>query len=787
MKRMFVFLIACFLCFSTVTISYAAVPAFDNTQWLELPSGFGGGSHNYPQSTVVTYSDLKAIRLQVNSWLSEGQYKGFHGTASISYNGSTYFIQLVQGGIAYRLCNSSGGLYRTESEFDKPTTSTGSSTYDFNQTIINNHTPSSGGRPTTPSVSSSWTDRNLQEKIYQSLEYIYQCVDLANGYLSNNGWIAIDIRNTIQKNVVPAIEAVNKNLISFKDSTVTNLNALYTITEYSYIASLSQLDVLNRLYSDVTNIGARLDSVINNGAVQVNTSSIDARLDKLISMYSKVNSVVLDTAAVNGGQGKAAVGGELKDVVFWGSARRQNPHLLTMPLNYTLSDAPVTLGVPELRSIPLGASIPAYISADPVLAAGVWKSGSTYYLSDTYNAVTGEYVQRIKSIVFDGSENWVRSIRANDASLFSVSCIPDNTLSMPMWSSRYGFKTYTSAFDLADDSTKTVTSGYFSHYGKYIRFQDSSTSLDGWKKWLSIKYKAGEPLEVWYALAGESVTTYLDLRPTIAIPEGDSTISAEMLRITAKYETYDSYTQTADIINAINNIPPYDDSGLIAAITNMSRPTVTTDLTEITTRLDDILGELRSTSGSATCEHSYAQDMEQDATCTLPGLMISTCSKCGDSYSEIVDPLGHDWVVSSHVDAVTDPETGEETASAYDVYTCSRCGQTYEDHSGDGAPDEDYSNTSISKLVVKVFSKLGTFAGKLIGFFIHLLDKALTSVDNVISKFNDYTAQIGGFGGAYPSWLTGFWAIIPMELQTALTFAVICMALGAVGRKLFFS
>lgn len=596
MKRMFVFLIACFLCFSTVTISYAAVPAFDNTQWLELPSGFGGGSHNYPQSTVVTYSDLKAIRLQVNSWLSEGQYKGFRGTASISYNGSTYFIQLVQGGIAYRLCNSSGGLYRTESEFDdKPTTSTGSSTYDFNQTIINNHAPSSGGTITTPSVSSSWSDRNLQEKIYQSLEYIYQCVDLANGYLSNNGWIAIDIRNTIQKNVVPAIEAVNKNLISFKDSTVTNLNALYTITEYSYIASLSQLDVLNRLYSGVSSIDSRLDSVISNGAVQVNTSSIDARLDKLISMYSKVNSVVLDTAAVNGGQIKSAVGGELKDVVFWGSARRQNPHLLTMPLNYTLSDAPVTLGAPELRSIPLGSSIPAYISADPVLAAGVWKSGSTYYLSDTYNAVTGEYVQRIKSIVFDGSENWVRSIRANDASLFSVSCIPDNTLSMPMWSSRYGFKTYTSAFDLADDSTKTVTSGYFSHYGKYIRFQDSSTSLDGWKKWLSIKYKAGEPLEVWYALAGESVTTYLDLRPTIAIPEGDSTISAEMLRITAKYETYDSYTQTADIIAAINNL----------------QVGVLPDLDPIVSRLDTLINKSQATVVNVVTNNTYLTNVYQ--------------------------------------------------------------------------------------------------------------------------------------------------------------------------------
>ena len=345
----------------------------------------------------------------------------------------------------------------------------------------------------------------------------------------------------------------------------------------------------------VEKLGARLDSVISNGAVQVNTSSIDARLDKLISMYSKVNSVVLDTAAVNGGQIKSAVGGELKDVVFWGSARRQNPHLLTMPLNYTLSDAPVTLGAPELRSIPLGSSIPAYISADPVLAAGVWKSGSTYYLSDTYNAVTGEYVQRIKSIVFDGSENWVRSIRANDASLFSVSCIPDNTLSMPMWSSRYSFKTYTSAFDLADDSTKTVTSGYFSHYGKYIRFQDSSTSLDGWKKWLSIKYKAGEPLEVWYALAGESVTTYLDLRPTIAIPEGDSSISAEMLRITAKYETYDSYTQTADIIAVINNL----------------QVGVLPDLDPIVSRLDTLINKSQATVVNVVTNNTYLTNVYQ--------------------------------------------------------------------------------------------------------------------------------------------------------------------------------
>lgn len=460
--------------------------------------------------------------------------------------------------------------------------------------------------PSTPSDYSYYTPSNE----FQALQYINTRVTS----IANELHRVIDRLASIQHhtfrlymNVVRIIDGLNNittglyKQVDLLSAYLPRLDDVYNRLFSIQSATWASVDMESSILLGVTNIGARLDSVINNGAVQINTSSIDARLDKLISMYSKVNSVVLDTAAVNGGQIKSAVGGELQDVVFWGSARRQHPHLLTMPLNYTLSDAPVTLGVPELRSIPLGSSIPAYISADPVLAAGVWKSGSTYYLSDTYNASTGEYVQRIKSIVFDGSENWVRSIRANDASLFSVSCIPDNTLSMPMWSSRYGFKTYTNAFDLVDDSTKTVTSGYFSHYGKYIRFQDSSSSLDGWKKWLSNKYKAGEPLEVWYALAGESVTTYLDLRPTIAIPEGDSTISADMLRITAKYETYDSYTQTADIIAAINNL----------------QVGVLPDLDPIVSRLDTLINKSQATvvnvvTNNTYLTHVYQLDDEND-------------------------------------------------------------------------------------------------------------------------------------------------------------------------------
>ena len=212
----------------------------------------------------------------------------------------------------------------------------------------------------------------------------------------------------------------------------------------------------------------------------------------------------------------------------------------------------------------------------------------------------------------------------------------------------------------------------------------------------------------------------------------------------------------------------------------------TNPLNDIITRMDTIIDLLQNTSGNTACEHTYEQDMTTDANCTLPGLLVSTCSKCGDSYSEIVDPLGHDWKCTGHITAVTDPETGEETSAAYDIYTCSRCGDTYKDYSGEGAP-EDHSNTSISRLIVELFSRLGKLAGSLVGFVVNVFDKALTSVDDLISKFNGYTEQITSFGGTYPEWLGGLWGILPSDLQVALTFAVVCMAVALVGKKLVFS
>lgn len=230
------------------------------------------------------------------------------------------------------------------------------------------------------------------------------------------------------------------------------------------------------------------------------------------------------------------------------------------------------------------------------------------------------------------------------------------------------------------------------------------------------------------------------------------------------------YGQIDRVINAINS----------------SGGGASADLTSVTTRLDTIIEQLQTTSGESGCDHTYTQDVTQAPTCILPGLQVSTCSRCGDSYSEILAALGHDWQCTSHVEAVTDPDTGEVTQSGYDIYTCSRCGDTYNDYAGDGAPS-DYGDTSLSKIIVKLFSKLGTFAGKIISWIIGLFDKMLSGLNDIITRFSDLTAQITGFGGDYPSWLSGFWGILPQEFQLALTFSFVCVFIGVIGRKLFFA
>lgn len=617
MKRICAILAAAVLCVSTVTVAFAAAPAFSATQWLEQPSGFGGGDHTYPQSTVLSYSDLSTLCSWANKWLAQGQYKGFHGTATLVLSGGVYHIQLVQNGVVYRLCNSTTGLYRTQSEYDKPdkdsTTTVPSTTapsIDKTESTETDHTYISD--PSTPSDSSNELDalnRLIRFTVTQikSIQGVWRTnINMYNIQIKMRSlmWNMIDGINNITDGIYEQVDLLTGYL--------PRLDDIYNMLDYASDISSSQLNVQNAIYSSVagfgsrldtliTNsagIGGRLDSIITNGAVQVNTSSIDARLDKLISMYSKVNSVILDTAAVNGGQITGAVGGALQDVIIYGRTRRENFQLTAAVPGLSVNGAPTSFGDAMLRAVFFNGAVPTYITDDATLSAGLWKSGSTNYVSDTYNVATGEHIQRVNTVVLTGEESWSMAARAGDANIFYTS-FPGQRLAAQ--SSRYSYVAPSTAFTQGSANVDDLA-GSFTSYANALRFVAKVSSVDNWKAYLRNQVAAGTPVTVYWipdpATEGTgAVSSWYADSATITIPEGDSTITADGLRVTAKYETYSSYTQTADIIRAINGLRlnSYDDSNVIAAITSLettlSKPsaTITADLTEVTSRLDTLI------------------------------------------------------------------------------------------------------------------------------------------------------------------------------------------------------
>ena len=150
-----------------------------------------------------------------------------------------------------------------------------------------------------------------------------------------------------------------------------------------------------------SSIDSLLSSVINNGIVQVNTTSLDVKLAQLLGMYAEVNSVEQTTVSAAGNMITItnAIGGELQELMFWGDTDYQL-HWAER-IWYSLNSTNGYIDAPDgeyigLRGAFLGSSVPEAVSSDLMLSAGVWQNSSaTYILSDTYDAATGVYVKRV--------------------------------------------------------------------------------------------------------------------------------------------------------------------------------------------------------------------------------------------------------------------------------------------------------------------------------------------------------------------------------------------------------
>lgn len=73
----------------------------------------------------------------------------------------------------------------------------------------------------------------------------------------------------------------------------------------------------------------------------------------------------------------------------------------------------------------------------------------------------------------------------------------------------------------------------------------------------------------------------------------------------------------------------------------------------------------------ATGKHNYKSEITTAATCTKDGVKTYTCSGCGDSYTETISATGKHSYTSKVTVAATCTKSGVKT------YTCSGCGESY--------------------------------------------------------------------------------------------------------------
>lgn len=137
----------------------------------------------------------------------------------------------------------------------------------------------------------------------------------------------------------------------------------------------------------------------------------------------------------------------------------------------------------------------------------------------------------------------------------------------------------------------------------------------------------------------------------------------------------------------------YKETAIVPALGHLYTSVITKEATEEATGIrtytcsrcgdsyTEVIDKLPSTH-----KHSYTSKITKEATCTEKGTKTYTCS-CGDSYSEDIAALGHSYKAKVTKEA-TETETGIRT------YTCDRCGDSYTEIIPKVSPSHSHSYTS---------------------------------------------------------------------------------------------
>lgn len=211
-------------------------------------------------------------------------------------------------------------------------------------------------------------------------------------------------------------------------------------------------------------------------------------------------------------------------------------------------------------------------------------------------------------------------------------------------------------------------------------------------------------------------------------------------------------------------------------------------------------------SGSQDCKHSYTDEIVTEATCTDPGQVRRTCSKCGESILEEIPALGHDWNATETVpdsyalpggtkcpdcggteftftledDTFTCACGNEDCGKTWTVkgrrqygqttYTCSRCGETYVESNETGGG---------------LWESLGNFLSDGVRWIGDKLTSLVESLSGLNKIFADMAEKVKEIAGGFPALFGSLLALMPQDLMAVIWFGIVGVIVLLVYKKWF--
>ena len=192
-----------------------------------------------------------------------------------------------------------------------------------------------------------------------------------------------------------------------------------------------------------------------------------------------------------------------------------------------------------------------------------------------------------------------------------------------------------------------------------------------------------------------------------------------------------------------------------------------------------------------TCKHNWEETKRTDATCTLPGTVTSTCTKCEKTKTETLPKVGHTWEVKQTTQTSYD-ENGNVLTQGFTIYRCSVCGEEYKDTDGTGPPaspstpsdpdDPGEEDGWLAKLLQKLGDFLGSTVGALLKLLGSILDGILDGLISLVTGVLDRLSQLVDLFGSFGEALGVLWTWLPTEVMTVLVAGVTIFVLLALLR-----